>query len=126
MLDMKLSLHHPGWMFSTIFYLGIGTACYFVGRTVYRLSNRIMTYFKSVNNGSKYLTPTHPESGRTYSAVIYGAGTKVGRAYAHYLSRKGFNLILVERDSRSLDALEVNLKSDLLTPPNITKIVLDR
>ena len=62
----------------------------------------------------------------TYTAVIYGAGTKVGRAYAHFLAQKGFNLILVERETRSLDNLEVNLKADLLKEPLITKICLDR
>jgi hypothetical protein len=126
MLDLKLSIHYPGWMFSTIFYLGIGTATYFIGKAVRCLTSRVQTYFKALQNGAKYLSPKSEENGKTYSAVIYGAGTKVGRAYAHYLSNRGFNLILVERDNRSLDALQVNLQSDLLTEPVITKIVLDR
>ena len=83
---MKLSVHYPGWMFSTVFYLGLGTASYFIGRSIYRLTQRVFTYFKSVKNGSKYLSANHADSGKTYSAVIYGAGTKVGRAYAHFLA----------------------------------------
>ena len=84
-----------------------------------------MTYFKSVSNASKYLNPTSGRS-TTYSAVIYGAGTKAGRIYAHYLAQKGFNLILVERDQHSLNNLQQNVKFDLATEPLITTIVLDK
>lgn len=65
----------------------------------------------------------------TYSAVIYGASTKVGKAYAHYLAKKGFNLILVERDMQILNDLEVNLRDlreSMQDSPKVTKIVLDR
>ena len=58
--------------------------------------------------------------------MVYGASTKVGKAYAHFLAKQGFNLILVERDMEILNHLEVNLIADMLNPPKVTKIVLDR
>ena len=85
MTDFKLSMHYPGFLFSSIFYFGLGTSAYFCGRALLKLGRHIMTYFKSVSNAAKYLNPKSP-SGATYSAVIYGAGTKAGRIYAHYLA----------------------------------------
>lgn len=104
--DFKLSMHYPGFIFSSLFYFGIGTTAYYCGRAVWNLSKRIMTYFKSVSNSSKYVSAKIAE-GRNdaYTAVIYGAGTKAGRIYAHYLAQKGFNLVLVEREQHSLSKL---------------------
>ena len=39
-------------------------------------------------------------------AVIYGCNNKAGKAYSYYLMEKGFNLILIERDIESIQALE--------------------
>ena len=58
--------------------------------------------------------------------MIYGAGTRVGKTFAHFLAERGFNLIIVERDSKSLDELEVNLNTNLIQEFLITKIVLDK
>ena len=55
LIDIKLSWHHPGWMFSTVFYLGLGTVGYFMGKSIFNLTKRVTTYFKSVKNGNKYL-----------------------------------------------------------------------
>lgn len=46
--------------------------------------------------------------------------------YAHYLAKRGFNLILIERDMNQLQLLEVNLQTDLLDRIKITKIVIDK
>jgi len=73
----------------------------------------------------KFLKNKAP-NGATYSAVIYGACSKVGKAYAYFLAKQGFNLILVERDIEQLNALEVNLNTECLVPPKLVKIVLDR
>lgn len=101
--DYKLSLHYPGFLFSSIFYFGLGTSVYFCGKALLTFGKRVMTYFKSVSNASKYLNAKisnarSSSSVEAYTAVIYGAGTKAGRIYAHYLAQKGFNLVLVERD----------------------------
>lgn len=61
-----------------------------------------------------------------YSAVIYGASTKVGKIFALYLAQQGYNLILIERDMNQLNLLEVNLNADLLSPPKILKVVMDK
>lgn len=61
-----------------------------------------------------------------YSAVIYGASTKVGKIFALYLAQQGYNLILIERDMNQLNLLEVNLNADLLSPPKIIKVVMDK
>ena len=45
-----------------------------------------MTYFKSVGNSAKYLNSSSDSAREAYTAVIYGAGTKAGRIYAHYLA----------------------------------------
>ena len=58
--------------------------------------------------------------------MIYGASTKVGKSFAHFLVEKGFNLILVERDQDQLDNLAANLTADTIQDPKITKVVLDR
>ena len=85
-----------------------------------------MTYFKSVGNSAKYLNSSSESTREAYTAVIYGAGTKAGRIYAHYLAQKGFNLVLVERDQQSLSSLQQNIKFDLSSEPLITTIVLDK
>lgn len=46
--------------------------------------------------------------------------------FALYLAQKGYNLILIERDMNQLNLLEVNLNADLLNPPKITKVVIDK
>lgn len=61
-----------------------------------------------------------------YTAVIYGASTTVGKMFALYLAQQGFNLILIEREMNQLNLLEVNLNADLLNPPKITKVVIDK
>ena len=58
--------------------------------------------------------------------MIYGAGTKVGKTYAHFLAKKGFNLIIVERDDTSLKDLKADLDSNLIQKPLVTKILLDK
>lgn len=87
MTDYKMSLHYPGFLFSSIFYFGLGTSAYYCGRALMRIGRRVMTYFKSVNNASKYLNSKVGEvRNDSYTAVIYGAGTKAGRIYAHFLA----------------------------------------
>ena len=104
--DYKMSLHYPGFLFSSIFYFGLGTSAYFAGKAILNIGRRVMTYFKSVNNASKYLNSKIANvRNEAYTAVIYGAGTKAGRIYAHFLAQKGFNLVLVERDQHSLNNL---------------------
>ena len=69
--------------------------------------NRISTYFKTLYNGNKYTTSKNGAT--SYSALIYGASTTIGKVYAKYLLDKGFNLILIERDKSELDKLEIDL-----------------
>ena len=58
-----------------------------VGRSLLRIGKRIMTYFKSVSNATKYLNSKVADvRNESYSAVIYGAGTKAGRIFAHFLA----------------------------------------
>lgn len=85
-----------------------------------------MNWIKSFFNAPKYLSPIadkiqsfkkeqmrEPDSGpanndidvRAY-AVIYGCNNKAGKAFSYYLMEKGFNLILIERDLESIQALE--------------------
>ena len=86
--------------------------------------NRISTYFKTLYNSNKY---TAAKNGLTsYSALIYGASTTIGKVYAKYLLEKGFNLILIERDKSELDKLEWDLSKLKSADQIITTIVIDK
>ena len=86
-----------------------------------------MTFFEKTSNASKYLNSSIEDvRNESYTAVIYGAGTKAGRAYAHFLAQKGFNLVLVEREAHSLNVLTQNIQFDLAKEPLITTIVMDK
>lgn len=95
--NQRLSLSLPGFYFSAIFYLGLGTLTYFFTRKLACFLRSTRNYFGSIGNAKKYES-SKGASGKTYTAVIYGAATTVGKMYAHYLASKGFNLILIERD----------------------------
>jgi hypothetical protein len=123
-LNQKVSIQMPGFLFSSLFYLGIGTLTYFVSRKLFCWFRRTRCYFKSFGNASKFLSCKRADI--TYSAVIYGASTTIGKLYAHYLASHGFNLILIERDMNQLNLLEVNLNTELLNRIKITKIVIDK
>ena len=59
--------------------------------------------------------------------MIYGAATTVGKLYALFLARKGFNLILVERDLQQLNLLEQLIKKDTqLCQVRVVKVVIDK
>jgi len=60
-------------------------------------------------------------------AVIYGCNNKAGKAYSYFLMSKGFNLLLIERDIDSIQALEVQLRKLLPeSTAQIVKIVLNK
>lgn len=60
-------------------------------------------------------------------AVIYGCNNKAGKAFSYFLMEKGFNLILIERDLESIQALEGQLRKLLPdSTSNIQKIVLNK
>lgn len=103
LLDWKLSVARPGIYFASLFSFGFGLGCYYLTKNILLpCAQRVTRYLKSWTNGGRFLKSEsdQDEHGRSqrYSAVIYGASTKVGRCYAHFLLAKGFNLILVERD----------------------------
>ena len=56
-------------------------------------------------NASDQSPRENPNLQKSY-ALIYGCHNKAGKAYAYYLMSKGFNLILIERDGDSMQALE--------------------
>lgn len=130
-IDYKFQISRPGIYFSSLFCLGLGLGAWWIGKNIfYRAFNGFVRYLKGWTNGSKYLKAesTQDANGRQikYSVVIYGASTKVGRSYAHFLVNKGFNLILVERDRNQLDDLEADIRQNTIQEPKITKIVLDK
>lgn len=111
--------------------MGLGLSAYWICKNIlYKGYRGFIKYIKTWGNSAKFLSSDSPkdEQGKKlkYTAVIYGASTKVGRAYAHYLIRFGFNLILVERDRNQLDDIEADLKKDSIYDVKITKIVLDK
>jgi len=121
----------PGIYFTSLFALGFGLGAFWIAKNLlYRGFKGFLRYLKQWTNGSKYLKneSAKAENGRQlkYTAVIYGASTKVGKSFAHFLVNKGFNLILVERDRNQLDHLEVDLTQNTIKEPKITKIVLDK
>ena len=85
--DWKISIHYPGIFFGAIFGMGVFASAYWFGKFCHRMGKNVMTYVKSMNNSSKYLSTTLPSNAKeSYSAVIYGANTKAGRIYAHFLA----------------------------------------
>ena len=55
-IDQKVTYHYPGFLFSTVFLMGIGTSAYILKKGLMKLTNTVMTYFKSMGNASKYLS----------------------------------------------------------------------
>ena len=105
-------------------YLGVASALYQVYYWGSRASISLYVKFKSLFNAKKYLDSeslishidfgcpsqgSEPPSGKAY-VVIFGASTRAGSAFAHFLADKGFNLILIERDLQPLNDLENSLK----------------
>lgn len=77
---------------------------------------------RSPNSG-----PAQGEINTKSYAVIYGASNKAGKTFAYYLMSKGFNLILIERDGDSIQALEEQLRKMLPERnPIIVRIVLNK
>ena len=107
------------------------------------MGTRLAKYFRSLRNSQKFLTSkpseefleaqrkttrdqeAQPQQSQTYNAVIYGASTKAGKAFANFLAEQGFNLILIERGVEQLNHLEINLK-DCIRPPKVEKVVVDQ
>jgi len=114
----SVTVNFPGVYVSGFFYLGIASASYWALRKLWSFSTRIFRWGQSKGNSSKYLSAhttikrksdrksKQPEKTITHSAVIFGCNTKVGNAYAHYLAKNKFNLILIERSMGPINALE--------------------
>ena len=111
-------------LLSSFCYLGVASALFSIYYWGTRASVSLYVKFKSLFNAKKYLDSeslisqiefgvsnqaSEPAGGRAY-AVIYGASTLAGSAFAHFLAEKGFNLILIERDLQPLNDLENSLK----------------
>jgi short-subunit dehydrogenase len=62
----------------------------------------------------------------TNTALITGASTGIGATYADRLARRGYNLILVARDQKRMEALAARLRADTgvtvdILPADLTK-----
>jgi len=99
---------------NVLLYLAGASCGLHLFRQVRRMAFRSITYIKSYFNARKYLVEyadkipnderlltDQGNKPRSY-AVIYGASNKAGKSYAYFLSSQGFNLILIDRDSKSL------------------------
>ena len=90
-----------------LFYFGLSTASYFMLRRTFSTFSYITHYLRSFFNARKYLKST-VEGGDNqivaskYYAVVYGSTNRAGIAFAKYLAQKGFNLILIDRNSQTL------------------------
>jgi len=84
----------------------LGSFCfgtYALARSFFGLARSSLASFRSYFNPTRYLTSSNTETKTRHYAVVYGACNRAGKAYAHYLARKGFSLILIDR---ALDSLE--------------------
>ena len=117
------------YLLTSFCYLGVASAFYQIYYWGSRASISLYIKFKSLFNAKKYLDSeslisniefgvpnqgSEPAGGRAY-AVIYGASTRAGSTFAHFLADKGFNLILIERDLQPLNDLENSLKEQINT-----------
>ena len=81
---------------------------------------------ETLNRGAPSSGPGIREDQKSY-AIIYGASNKAGKLFAYYLMSKGFNLILIERDSEAINSLEDQLRKALPDKtPIIMKVVLNK
>ena len=98
---------------STMLLLGTANVCWYGTKFITCAMMKFFNHFQNIGNSKKYLKSSFTEQKtrqqESYSAVIYGASTKQGKAYAHFLAKKGFTLILIEREQTHLDHLAVNL-----------------
>jgi len=120
----------PGFIFSSVFYVGAGCIAWHAFQATYNLIKRARTYFKSLSNAKQYLkTSPQPQEGMgemTYSAVVYGAATTAGKMFCTYLAQQGFNLIVVERDLSVLQQIETTLIKELDKNLRVTKVCIDK
>ena len=117
-------LTYPGFFFSSVFYFGLGALSYYSFRKFTCLYRSTRDYIKSFTNSAKFLTSQRADL--AYTAVVYGASTTVGKLYSLYLARKGFNLILVERDLQQLNLLESTIRKDTSTQVRVVKVAIDK
>jgi hypothetical protein len=116
----------PPMLIKALFFSGVAFSAYLLGKYTNRGLHSVIHYFKAMFNASKYLyahTHNHDPDNPRYYAVILGCANRAGGAFAHYLARQGFNLILIERDMTPITDLEISL-SRLSTAPAIVKIEL--
>jgi len=81
----SMDIETPGFFMSALFYLGLASLSFMTARFVGRHVKSFYNYLRSFQNSKRFLNSLAPNQA-TYSAVIYGASTKVGKAYARYLA----------------------------------------
>lgn len=99
-------------LMTSLFYLGLLSSSYIIGRFFARSGRWVWDYLKSMFNAKRYLNSLVEGAGdnnRRYYAVIYGTN-KAGSAYAHFLASKGFNLIIIGRSAQPMNDIEISLK----------------
>lgn len=93
-------------LIGSFFYLGLGSFSFLMYKALSFSTSRIRTFLASFFNARKYLTSKIESASQLqnarYYAVIYGATNRAGIAFAKYLAGKGFNLILIDRESKTL------------------------
>ncbi len=133
-LPLKIPLTH--WFFKGLLGVGVVAVAYLLQKCGRYLFKVMEVYLRSFFNSKKYLSSKVdskslksrvPPKNDRYYAVIYGANNRAGKAYAHYLIEKGFNLILIESDissHRGESPLD-DLQSDLLAQTAENKFAPD-
>lgn len=104
------------------------TALYWSLWLVKKVLKKSFIFCQSFFNARRYLDAKTPDPKRAVSAfaVIYGAANKVGRAYSQFLLEKGFSIILIDRDMRTLNDLEYSLQDFMVQSGSIFKIQLGK
>ncbi len=85
-----------------MFFGSLSFGTYYLFKKGYQGFRYLMQSFWSMVNPSKFLECGDSENRTKYYAVIYGASNRAGKAYAKYLARKNFGLILIDRAIESL------------------------
>lgn len=101
--QQTFSLQTSSFFFKAILFGTFALGAYGVLKQMFRLTKSTVASCKSLFNPAKFLSSGSADTKTRHFAVIYGACNRAGKAFGHFLARRGFSLILIDRAMESLE-----------------------